>query len=85
MAPYQPDVPLPVIDEEDFEQLSITGRSRVPLDDDYARLTHTIHQEGDHRGRRVNQNMNHNAVDIGRIQAGIDVRTTVCNYSFPSC
>ena len=60
------------------EQLSITGRSTVPFDPDYDRLAHAIQREGLRNGRRVNQNGNHNAVDIARIQAGIDVRTTVC-------
>lgn len=63
---------------DEIEQLSITGRTRVPVDDDYARVANAL-QRGDppRGGRRVNQNMNHNAVDIGRIQAGVDVRTTV--------
>lgn len=73
------DVRVPIIDEEDFEQLAITGRSRVPVDDDYARLTHAIRRDGSQRGRRVNPNMNYDAVDIARTQAGVDVRPTVGN------
>ncbi|ETI23324.1 hypothetical protein G647_05124 [Cladophialophora carrionii CBS 160.54] len=86
--PYQPDVRVPIEDEEEieaFQQLSITGRSRVPVDDDdYARLAHTIHRDGLHRGRRVAQNMNHNAVDVARIQAGLDVRTTIMLRNIPN-
>ena len=86
VAPYQPDVRLPLmLDEEDeAEQLSITGRSRLPVDDEYARTIYDIQRAGLHHGRRLNQNMNHNAVDIARIQAGLDVRTTV-GFSFPIC
>ncbi|KIW71261.1 hypothetical protein, variant 1 [Phialophora macrospora] len=86
---FQPDVRVPIpYDDEDLEalqQLSITGRSRVPVDDeDYARLAHNIHREGLHRGRRVAQNMNHNAVDVARIQAGLDVRTTIMLRNIPN-
>ena len=67
--------------EGPHEQLSITGRSTVPFDPDYDRLAHAIQREGLRNGRRVNQNGNHNAVDIARIQAGIDVRTTVSSLA----
>ncbi len=59
------------------EQLSVTGRSTVPVDPDYERLANAIQRDGLRNERRLNQNGNHNAVDIARIQAGIDVRTTV--------
>ena len=83
-VPYRPDVRVPITDEEELEQLSITGRTRVPFDDDYNRIAHAIQRDAGPRGTRANQNMNHNAVDIARIQAGIDVRTTVCNSTLPS-
>lgn len=36
-----------------------------------------------HRGGRGNQNMNHNAVEVARIQSGADVRTTVSEQAPP--
>jgi hypothetical protein len=42
-APYQPDIRIPaVLEEEELEQLSVTGRSRIPIDDDYARIACSI-------------------------------------------
>lgn len=78
VEPYKPDV-RPIVAQlaEALEQPSITGRSTVPFDPDYDRLAYAIQRDGLRNGRRLNQNGNHNAVDIGRIQAGIDVRTTV--------
>lgn len=74
---YRPDVFVSFTLEEELEQLSITGRSRVPVDDNYTRMAHAIQNDDLALGRRPNQNMNHNAVDVARIQSGLDVRTTV--------
>lgn len=78
---YKPDIhPLGVafLDGHNSprEQLSVTGRSTVPIDPDYERLANAIQHDALRLGRRV-LTANHNAVDIARIQAGIDVRTTV--------
>ena len=80
---HQPDVRFPLGNEDDLVQISVTGRSRVPLDGEYARLAQVIQNDDLHHGRRANQNMNHNAVDVPRIQSGMDVRTTVS--TFPPC
>ncbi|KAJ4569321.1 hypothetical protein HRR79_004174 [Exophiala dermatitidis] len=66
------------------EQLSITGRSTVPVDPDYDRLAGVIQREALRSGRRINQSANHNAIDIARIQAGIDVRTTIMLRNIPN-
>lgn len=58
------------------QTISITGRSTVPVDDDYDRMAAAI-QRGAHRDNRRVVVANHNAVEIQRIMAGIDVRTTV--------
>lgn len=74
---------------QDFEfttpstTLSVTGRSTVPVDPDYDRLAAAIQrgaQRANRDGRRVNHNANHNVVDINRITAGVDVRTTVSEF-----
>lgn len=62
------------------QTLSITGRSTVPVDPDYDRIAAALQrgaQRANRDGRRVNHNANHNVVDINRITAGVDVRTTV--------
>ena len=76
---YKPDVRAVTAHhgESMQEQLSITGRSTVPVDPDYDRIAHALQHEGLRNGRRLAPNGNHNAVDISRIRAGIDVRTTV--------
>lgn len=78
---YTPDIRPVVLDDVDleipFEKLSVTGRSTVPVDADYDRLAYVIQRDALRNGRRGNQNGNHNAVDIARIQTGADVRTTV--------
>ncbi|KIW97070.1 uncharacterized protein Z519_02462 [Cladophialophora bantiana CBS 173.52] len=81
----QPDVRVvSEFDEEHHEQLSVTGRSRVPFDPDYDRIAFAIQRDGLRNGRRLNQAMNHNAVDISRIQAGLDVRTTIMLRNIPN-
>ncbi|KAJ9612200.1 hypothetical protein H2200_003797 [Cladophialophora chaetospira] len=85
--PYQPDVRAPYVEDDEIEQISITGRSRVPFDDEYARLANAIvpiYNDDLHRGGRANQNMNHNAVDVARIQSGADVRTTIMLRNIPN-
>ncbi|OAP57072.1 hypothetical protein AYL99_09185 [Fonsecaea erecta] len=85
VAPFQPDVRVAApFDEEHPEQLSVTGRSRVPFDPEYDRIAHAIQHDGLRHGRRLNQAMNHNAVDIARIQAGLDVRTTIMLRNIPN-
>ncbi|EXJ80283.1 hypothetical protein A1O1_08425 [Capronia coronata CBS 617.96] len=78
--PYKPDIRAVVSahgsPRSPREQLSITGRSTVPIDPDYDRLATAIQREALRTGRRLSPSINHNAVDIARIQAGIDVRTT---------
>ncbi|OAG34420.1 hypothetical protein AYO21_11408 [Fonsecaea monophora] len=85
VASFQPDVRVVTeLDEEHHEQLSVTGRSRVPFDPDYDRIAYAIQRDGLRNGRRLNQAMNHNAVDIARIQAGLDVRTTIMLRNIPN-
>ncbi|EXJ86496.1 hypothetical protein A1O3_03447 [Capronia epimyces CBS 606.96] len=88
VEPYKPDVRdvATTIGEAPSprEQLSITGRSTVPVDPDYDRLAVVIQRDALRTGRRLNQNANHNAVDIARIQAGIDVRTTIMLRNIPN-
>ncbi|KIW27136.1 uncharacterized protein PV07_06904 [Cladophialophora immunda] len=85
VAAFQPDVRVPTqFDEDHHEQLSVTGRSRVPFDPDYDRIAYAIQRDGLRNGRRLNQAMNHNAVDIARIQAGLDVRTTIMLRNIPN-
>jgi hypothetical protein len=68
------------------QTLSLTGRSTVPVDPDYDRIAAAIQRGVLRDGRRVNHNANHNAVDLYRITAGVDVRTTVSvQYSTHSC
>lgn len=65
------------------QTLSLTGRSTVPVDPDYDRIAAAIQRGSLRDGRRVNHNANHNAVDLYRITAGVDVRTTVSIQSLP--
>lgn len=58
------------------QTLSITGRSTVPVDPDYDRIAAALQRGALRNDRRVNHNTNHNAVDLNRITAGVDVRTT---------
>ena len=68
-------------------QLSLTGRSTIPIDDPAGSLAypftsrptrHSHHSSSPHhRSGRYDVNGSHNQVDIGRIQRGLDVRTTV--------
>jgi hypothetical protein len=87
VALYQPDVRLPAARYEAavHEQLSATGRSRVPIDDNAARIADAIQRDAardlPQRGRLFSPGMNHNVVDIARIRAGVDVRTTVSGLS----
>ncbi|KAK5289501.1 hypothetical protein LTR99_001470 [Exophiala xenobiotica] len=81
---YSPDIVFRADDlEAPFEQLSITGRSTVPVDEDYDRLAYAITRDVLRNGRRLN-NANHNAVDIARIQSGMDVRTTIMLRNIPN-
>ncbi|KIW57228.1 hypothetical protein, variant 4 [Exophiala xenobiotica] len=81
---YSPDIVFHADDvEAPFEQLSITGRSTVPVDEDYDRLAYAITRDVLRNGRRLN-NANHNAVDIARIQSGMDVRTTIMLRNIPN-
>ncbi|KAK4940093.1 hypothetical protein LTR10_019722 [Elasticomyces elasticus] len=85
---YTPDIRPVVVDDVDleipFEKLSVTGRSTVPVDSDYDRLAYVIQRDAARNGRRGNQNGNHNAVDISRIQSGADVRTTIMLRNIPN-
>ncbi|KIW16923.1 hypothetical protein PV08_04113 [Exophiala spinifera] len=81
---YSPDIVFQSDDvDAPFEQLSITGRSTVPVDEDYDRLAYAITRDVLRNGRRLN-NTNHNAVDIARIQSGMDVRTTIMLRNIPN-
>ncbi|KAK6379847.1 hypothetical protein LTS17_005921 [Exophiala oligosperma] len=81
---YSPDIIFQSDDPDaPFEQLSITGRSTVPVDEDYDRLAYAITRDVLRNGRRLN-NTNHNAVDIARIQSGMDVRTTIMLRNIPN-
>ncbi|KAK5061355.1 hypothetical protein LTR84_007897 [Exophiala bonariae] len=67
--------------------LSVTGRSTVPVDPDYDRIAAALQrgaQRANRDGRRVNHNANHNVVDINRITAGVDVRTTIMLRNIPN-
>ncbi|KAI1617806.1 RNA recognition motif 2-domain-containing protein [Exophiala viscosa] len=86
---YTPDIRPVVLDDLDdleipFQKLSVTGRSTVPVDSDYDRLAYVIQRDAARNGRRGNQNGNHNAVDIARIQSGADVRTTIMLRNIPN-
>lgn len=67
------------------EQPSVTGRSTVPIDD------HAVQNGWAYANRRPYAmrpffppgGPNHNQVDVGRIQSGMDVRTTVRLSCFP--
>ncbi|KIX98125.1 uncharacterized protein Z520_06205 [Fonsecaea multimorphosa CBS 102226] len=84
-ATFQPDVlVVSEYNQEQEEQLSVTGRSRVPFDPELDRIAYAIQHDGLRHGRRLNQAMNHNAVDIARIQAGLDVRTTIMLRNIPN-
>ena len=75
--PYEPDV---VIDPVRPLQPSATGRSVVPVGDPALAYYDQYNMIGrDHHGARYNRDIaaNHNQVEIGRIQRGLDVRTTV--------
>ena len=63
------------------QTLSVTGRSTVPVDPDYDRIAAALQRGALRNDRRVNHNTNHNAVDLNRITAGVDVRTTVRVHS----
>ncbi|KEF61751.1 uncharacterized protein A1O9_03321 [Exophiala aquamarina CBS 119918] len=66
------------------QTLSITGRSTVPVDPDYDRIAAALQRGALRTDRRINHNTNHNAVDLNRITAGVDVRTTIMLRNIPN-
>lgn len=79
IEPYAPDVYIPEPLRQPQEQLSLTGRSTVPVGDyDRSHIAPILASQS-FGNARVVHNGNHNQVVIGRIQAGVDVRTTVCS------
>jgi len=66
------------------EYLSMTGRSTIPIAEHNRQINHCdLGGSYNHpRTHRADINGNHNQVVIGRVQAGLDVRTTV---SLPFC
>lgn len=83
---FTPDLAKPALSStRPKEQLSITGRSTVPMDSEYDCLMQNLHMDDGYSFCRPSPHADHNRVDIARIQAGLDVRTTVCLSISPSC
>lgn len=90
VAEYQPDVvtnPNRALIRRGPEQLSITGRSVVPCNNEYNNICMALTVKDPNTSlqvRRGNPNGAHNQVSVSRIQAGVDVRTTIMLRNIPN-